>query len=109
MKLLLHVPEVSRLLGALKMGVNYFKTAGPGERLEARILVNAQGVEALRDEPPEVLSEFLERGGEVYFCANALKAFGISEESLWPGTLTVPAGIRALVEWQGQGFCYVRA
>ncbi len=109
MKLLLHVPEASRLLVALKMGINYFKTASAGEKLEARILVNAQGVEALKEGPPETLSEFLDRGGELYFCANALQAFGISQEGLWPGSRTVPAGIRALVEWQGQGFCYVRA
>ena len=38
-----------------------------------------------------------------------MKAFDVPKEKVPAGCLTVPAGIRALVEWQEEGFRYVRA
>ena len=111
LKLLIHVPEASRFKVGLNMAVNFLNTAGEGESLEARLLVNAQGVSVLLS-PEEVLDkvkEFLEKGGEIYFCENALRLFEIPREKVLPGCQTVPAGIRVLVEWQEEGFRYVRA
>lgn len=112
LKLLLHVPEASRYQVALNMGINFFKTKSEGEELVARLLVNAQGITVLREENPEVAEKFktfLELGGEVYFCENAMRAFDVPREKVPAGGKTVPAGIRALVEWQEEGFRYVRA
>jgi len=108
-KLLLHIPEKDRFSVGLTMALNFLKSADKGDLLEARLLINAQGVTILEEEIPENLAPFLELGGQVFFCENALRAFNIPKEKVWPGCGTVPAGIRALVEWQNNGFSYVRA
>ena len=112
LKLLLHVPDASRYKVALNMGINFLKTKGEGEELLARLVVNAQGITVLLEEEPEAAEKFktfLELGGEVYFCENAMRAFNVPREKVPAGGKTVPAGIRALVEWQEEGFRYVRA
>ncbi len=113
LKLVLHVPESTRYKVALNMGVNFLKTRKEGEELEARILVNAQGITVLleewKDEIKAKMQEFQNLGGEIYFCENAMKAFQVPKEKIPSGGKTVPAGIRALAEWQQEGFAYVRA
>ncbi len=94
------------------MGVNFLKTKKEGEDLSARVLVNAQGITILLEElPSDILTkmkEFMELGGELYFCENAMRAFNVPRDKVPAGGKTVPAGIRALVEWQAEGFAYVR-
>ncbi len=112
LKLLLHVPDSTRYKVALNMGINFLKTKASGEELIARILVNAQGITVLLEkdqEADEKRKTFQELGGELYFCENAMKAFNVPKENVPAGCFTVPAGIRALVEWQDEGFRYVRA
>ena len=108
--LVLHVPESDRFAVALKVARNFIK-ALPGESLSVRILVNAEGITILKrfGEVAELFGAALEEGVEVYFCQNAMKAFEIDPSLVPPGGKTVPAGIVALVEWQNQGFRYVRA
>ncbi|NPA49923.1 MAG: hypothetical protein GXO20_08065 [Thermodesulfobacteria bacterium] len=112
LKVVLHVPDSTRYKVALNMGVNFLKTRQEGEKLEARLLVNAQGITILlEDFPPEIqnkMEEFLKLGGEIYFCENAMRAFNVPRERVPNQTRTVPAGIRALVEWQAEGWAYVR-
>ena len=112
LKLLIHIPDDTRAKVGLKMAQNFLKTAREGEELRVRVLFNAQGVIILLNEDEEfdsLLAGVAEKGGEIYFCENALRAFGVSREKLPSLAHTVPAGIRALVEWQEEGFRYVRA
>ncbi|OAG28456.1 DsrE family protein [Thermodesulfatator autotrophicus] len=112
LKLVIHVPDSTRYKIALKMGINFLKTKAEGEELLARILVNAQGIMVLLEldeESQKLMEEFISFGGEVHFCRNAMKAFNVPEEKVPPKCQVVPAGIRALVEWQDEGFRYVRA
>ncbi|AEH43988.1 hypothetical protein Thein_0103 [Thermodesulfatator indicus DSM 15286] len=112
LKLVIHVPDSTRYKIALKMGVNFFKTKADGEELLARVLVNAQGITVLLELDEEItklMEEFISLGGEVHFCRNAMKAFNVPEEKVPANCHIVSAGIRALVEWQDNGFRYVRA
>lgn len=110
LKLLMHVPDSSRFEAALKVSRNF--ALSMGERpYKVRILVNFEGITVLNDFSPyeELFKEVLSYGVEVYFCENALKGFNIPKEKVPQGGKTVPAGIVALVEWQDEGFRYVRA
>ncbi len=112
LKLLIHVPDSTRAKIANKMALNFLKTRKEGEDLVVRLLFNAQGVTVLLENDQELLSgleELSREGGEIYFCENALRAFGIEKEKVPAFARTVPAGIRVLVEWQDEGFRYVRA
>ncbi len=112
LKVVLHVPDSSRYKVALNMGINFLKTKQEGEELGACILVNAQGITVLlEDFPHEIqnkMEEFHKLGGEIFFCENAMRAFNVPQERVPAHAKTVPAGIRALVEWQNEGFAYVR-
>ncbi len=112
LKLLIHVPDSTRASIANKMALNFLKTRQEGEELVVRLLFNAQGVTILLEDQADLLEglrELSSQGGEVYFCENALRAFGVDKEKVPAFARTVPAGIRALVEWQDEGFRYVRA
>lgn len=110
LKLLVHVPDSSRFEAALKVSRN-FALAMQELPFKARILVNFEGITVLNNFSPyeELFKEVLSYGVEVYFCENALKGFNISAEKVPQGGKTIPAGIVALVEWQDEGFRYVRA
>jgi len=112
LKLLVHVPDSLRAKVGLTMAQNFLKSKQEGEALEARVLFNAQGVTIILEEDPKIMSlmeEFSKQGGEVYFCENAMRNFQIEKDQLPSYAKTVPAGIRALVQWQEEGFRYVRA
>ncbi|MBX6423244.1 DsrE family protein [Thermosulfurimonas sp. F29] len=108
--LVLHVPESQRFEVALKVARNFVRALG-GAPHAVRVLVNAEGITILKrfEEVEELYREARRDGVEVYFCENAMRAFGIDPSLLPQGARTVPAGIKALVEWQNQGFRYVRA
>ncbi|MCS7279491.1 MAG: DsrE family protein [Thermodesulfobacteriaceae bacterium] len=110
LKLLLHVPFYASFEPALKMAKNFFKSLQEEEKGIVRILVNFEGVLVLNhfENFRELLREILEKGGKIYFCEKALETFNIPLEKVPPQASTVPSGIRALVEWQEEGFNYVR-
>ncbi|MFN3504865.1 MAG: DsrE family protein [Caldimicrobium sp.] len=109
LNLLLHVPESVRFEAALKQGRN-FALAMADKPYEIIILVNFEGVTVLEKFATfeELFKEVIAKGAKVYFCENALKAFNIAFEKVPKDAYTVPAGIVALVEWQEEGFRYVR-
>ncbi len=110
LKLLMHVPESQRFEVALKVARNFVK-AMKGEPFSVRILVNAEGITILKrfHEVEELFREAVSEGISVYFCENAMRLFEVDPSLVPEGGKTVPAGIRALVEWQDQGYRYVRA
>ncbi len=110
LKLVMHVPESQRFEVALKVARNFVKAA-KGEPHSVRILVNAEGITILKrfQEVEELFREALNEGVTVYFCENAMRLYEIDPSLLPPGGRTVPAGIKSLVEWQNEGYRYVRA
>ncbi len=110
LKLLLHVPDSSRFEAALKVARNFAIAMGD-KPYKIRILINFEGITVLNNFSPyeALFKEILSYGVEVYFCENAMKGFDIPKEKVPEGGKTVPAGIVALVEWQDEGFRYVRA
>jgi len=81
------------------------------DKYSVRIVVNFEGITVLNDFKPyeNIFKEVLSLGIEVYFCENALKGFNIPFEKIPEEGKTIPAGIVALVEWQNEGYRYVRA
>jgi intracellular sulfur oxidation DsrE/DsrF family protein len=111
LKLLMHVPDSKRFEPALKMAKNFVIAVKEKKSFSVRIVVNFEGITVLNDFKPfeDLFKEALNLGIEVYFCENALKGFNIPFEKVPEGGKTVPAGIVALVEWQNEGYRYVRA
>ncbi|QER41833.1 hypothetical protein F1847_03375 [Thermodesulfobacterium sp. TA1] len=111
LRLLLHVPQSDRFMPALKMAKNFLNACTSEEKPLVKIIVNFEGITVLKDFSPysELFNELLGLGGEVYFCENALKGFNLSLDMVPKGGKTVPAGIKALVELQKEGYAYVRA
>lgn len=109
-KLVLHVPESGRFEVALKVARNFIK-AMTGEDFSVRILVNAEGITILKrfSEVEDLYREAVKDGVTVYFCENAMRAFDVDPALVPENGKTVPAGIRVLVEWQNEGYRYVRA
>ncbi len=109
-KLVMHIPDSLRFEAGLKQSRN-FALAMEDKPYQIRILVNFEGITVLNNFTPyeELFKEVLNYKAEVYFCANALKGFNIPPEKVPPGGKIVSAGIVALVEWQEEGFKYVRA
>ncbi len=108
-KLLLHSPESDRFELALKLARNFIKVLTEKDFL-VRILVNAERITILKhfNEVEDLYYEAIKEGVEVYFCENAMKAFDVTPELIPEKGKTVPAGIKALVEWQNEGYRYVR-
>ncbi len=111
MKLLIHVAQKERWEVAADNALNYLKTRREGEELQVRLVANADSVTRVCACEPELfkrLRQVVLDGGEIYLCENAMAKFGIEKEKLADIFKTVPAGIRALVELQDQGWRYVR-
>jgi len=111
LKLLIHVPDSKRFEPALKVAKNFVMAVKDKKSFSARILVNFEGITVLNNFRifENLFREVLDLGVEVYFCENALKGFNIPFDKVPEGGKTVPAGIVALVEWQNEGYKYVRA
>ena len=109
-KLVLHVPESKRFEVALKVALNFIRAMTGGD-FSVRILVNAEGVTILKrfKEVEELYHEVVKKGAMVYFCENAMSAFEVAPELVPENGKTVSVGIKALVEWQNEGYRYVRA
>ncbi len=111
LKLLIHVAQQERWDVAATNALNFLKTRADGEELRVRIIANADSVtRCIRCDRPlfDKLKQIVLDGGEIYLCENSLRAFEIPKSRLPEFFKTVPAAIRALVEFQSQGWVYVR-
>ncbi len=111
LKLLIHVAQQDRWDVAVKNGLNFLKTRGDGDTLRVRLLGNADSVTRCTqcDRPLfDNLKQLVLDGGEVYLCENSLRAFEIEKSRLPELFSTVPAAVRAIAEWQAEGWAYMR-
>ncbi len=111
LRLLIHVAEMGRWDIAVKNGLNFLKTARPGEELQVRIVANGDSVtRCVKCDRPlfDNLKQLVLDGGRIFLCENSLSAFDIPVSRLPDFFETVPAAIRALVDLQREGWIYVR-
>ncbi len=112
LKLLIHVAQKERWMVGTKNALNFLRSAKDGDSLKVRIIANADSVtqctkcdRALFDN----LKQLYLDGGEIYVCGNSLRDFEIPEKRLPEVFRTVPAAVRAIADWQAQGWLYMRA
>ena len=112
LKLVIHVASKDRWKVASKNAFNFLKSAEEGDELQVAIVANADAVttctecdRALFDRLKQVVID----GGKIYLCANSLRDFDIAPDRPPEIFDTVPAAIRALAEFQADGWIYVRA
>lgn len=93
----LHAPTASAVLRARSNALNLLRSAPDSE---VRIIVNAEGVAAVLDNP------YLEADALTLACETTLKRFGRQAP---PSLLTVPTSILTIAQMQQDGWLYVRA
>lgn len=111
-KLLVHidVSEPNRLRFALDNIRNFFKGLGDNK---GDVVLVANGPAVLLFTKEEctdavAINEFASKGVKFQICNNALTKFNVTREQLVDNLTVVPAGMVALVEWQQQGYAYVK-
>ena len=112
LKLLIHVAHKERWMVGAKNAVNFLRTAAEGDTLKVRIIANADSVtQCIKCDRPlfDNLKQLILDGGEIYLCANSLRDFDIKESRLPEIFRTVPAAVRAIADWQSEGWLYMRA
>ena len=110
-KLLIHVAQKESWNAAIGNAANFIKAGRSGEDLEIRIVANGDSVTSCAPCQADLLDRLTmlsNHGVGIFLCENSLRSHGIAVSSLAPILRTVPAGIRALVELQGEGWRYVR-
>ncbi|MGB9760955.1 MAG: DsrE family protein [Caldimicrobium sp.] len=109
LKVLFHVPDSSRFQACLRQVNNLLATISD-EPYEIRVLVNFEGIKVVENFAPyeEMFKMLTEKGVKFFFCQNPFKTFGISTELVPPPAEIISSGIRALVDWQKEGFVYIR-
>lgn len=109
LKVLFHVPDSSRFTACLRQANNLLATI-KDEPYEIRVLVNFEGIKVVENFQPyeEMFKALTEKGVKFYFCQNPFKTFGLSTELVPPPAEVISSGIRALVDWQKEGFIYIR-
>ncbi len=109
LKVLFHVPDSSRFNACLRQVNNLLATLSE-EPYEIRVLINFEGIKVVENFEPymEMFKSLCERGVKFYFCQNPFKVFNISTDLVPPPAEIISSGIRALVDWQREGFIYIR-
>jgi len=108
-KVLFHVPDSARFMACLRQVNNLLATI-PDEHYDIRVLINFEGIKVLENFEPyrEMFEALTQKGVRFYFCQNPFKTFGLSTELVPPPAEVISSGIRALVDWQKEGFIYIR-
>ena len=112
LKLIVHVAHKERWMVGVKNALNFLRSAEPGDNLRVRIIANTDSVtQCIKCDRPlfDRLKQLILDGGEIYLCSNSLRDFEIKESRLPEIFKTVPAAVRAIADWQAQGWLYIRA
>lgn len=99
------------LLGLTINNVVNYMAALPDEQYRVRVVVNGPAVQLFRQgscPQEEKVAEMAAQGVTFAVCANALKAFNVTEAELLPACEVVAAGIVELVRLQREGYAYLR-
>ncbi|HAU6732982.1 TPA: hypothetical protein JEL83_002898 [Salmonella enterica subsp. enterica serovar Elisabethville] len=112
MKIIFHVPELSRSIPCLNNVKNYLKLSSRPEDEEICIIFNAGAVKSLISEEESAL-RWLSLCGEyaciqLLVCRNSLQGYSLSPDALINKVKVIPAAVVALVELQKNGWIYLR-
>lgn len=109
LKVLFHVPDSGRFSACLRQANNLLATI-KDEPYDIRVLVNFEGIKVVENFQPyeELFKTLTEKGVKFYFCKNPFKTFGVSTDLVPKEAELIDSGIRALVDWQKEGFIYIR-
>ena len=111
LKLLIHVAQKERWDIAVKNAINFLKTAREDETLKVVLIANGDSVTRCTKCDRQLfdgLKQLVLDGGKIFLCENSLRNFDIPKSRLPEVFDTVPAAIRALVDYQRDGWIYVR-
>ncbi|EAA7203270.1 hypothetical protein DQJ78_23560 [Salmonella enterica subsp. enterica serovar Newport] len=112
MNIVFHVPELSRSIPCLNNVKNYLKLSLQPEDEAIRIVFNAEAVKSLISEEESALRWL--RLCEEYpcikllVCSNSLQGYSLSPDMLINKVEVIPAAVVALVEFQKNGWIYLR-
>jgi len=108
-KVLFHVPDSARFMACLRQ-VNNLLAAFQDEPYDIRVLINFEGIKVLENFEPyrEMFESLTQKGVKFYFCQTPFKTFGLSTDLVPSSAEVISSGIRALVDWQKEGFIYIR-
>ncbi len=81
--------------------------------LDLKVVINGEGVKYLSskeslDQKEDKLKELAEKGAQFLVCKNALKTHKVEEEDLYSFVGTVPAGVVTIIEFQEEGYSYIK-
>ncbi len=112
LKLIVHVAQKERWMVGVKNALNFLRSAEDWDTLRVRIVANADSVTQCTKCDRQLfdnLKQLVLDGGEIYLCSNSLRDFEIPKERLPEVFRTVPAAVRAIADWQAEGWLYIRA
>ncbi|EKB3329222.1 DsrE family protein [Salmonella enterica subsp. enterica serovar Chandans] len=112
MKIIFHVPELSRSIPCLNNVKNYLKLSVQPEDEAIRIVFNAEAVKSLISQEESAV-RWLSLCEEypcikLLVCRNSLQGYSLSPDTLINKVEVIPAAVVALVEFQKNGWIYLR-
>ncbi|EMZ8854728.1 DsrE family protein [Salmonella enterica] len=112
MNIVFHVPELSRSIPCLNNVKNYLKLSLQPEDEAIRIVFNAEAVKSLilgEESALRWLSLCEEYPcTKLLVCRNSLQGYSLSPDMLINKVEVIPAAVVALVEFQKNGWIYLR-
>lgn len=110
--LVLHVDsDDPRILSLAFANVNNYRNALQDEDLHIVLVANGPGVKRFTIDDADFArqgDDLSAQGLAIRLCANALRAFEIPRDRLWPCVSVVPAGLVELVRLQRAGYAYIK-
>ena len=114
MKVIFHIDENEKwkmTLGNVKNMLNY--ASNEDIKFKIEILANGAAVTEFKSENKsnenyKILKELSDQNVDIAVCKNALSAFEISENEIYPFIRTVPAGVVELTIKQDEGYAYIK-
>ncbi|EBA9058175.1 DsrE family protein [Salmonella enterica] len=112
MNIVFHVPELSRSIPCLNNVKNYLKLSLQPEDEAISIVFNAEAVKSLILEEESALRwlSLCEKYPciKLLVCRNSLQGYSLSPDMLINKVEVIPAAVVALVEFQKNGWIYLR-
>ncbi|HAU6724396.1 TPA: hypothetical protein JEL33_003562 [Salmonella enterica subsp. enterica serovar Cremieu] len=112
MRIVFHVPELSRSIPCLNNVRNYLNQATEAQEESVQVIFNADAVMGLvqGDESAERWHKLCEQHTCIQLCVcdNSLKGYSLSPEQLIVNIRVIPAAVVTLAELQHQGGIYIR-
>ncbi|EAQ6248373.1 hypothetical protein GNN02_07720 [Salmonella enterica] len=112
MRIVFHVPELSRSIPCLNNVRNYLNQATEAQEESVQVIFNADAVKGLvrGEESAERWRILCDQHAciQLSVCNNSLKGYSLTPEQLIDIIRVIPVAVVTLVELQHQGWIYIR-